>query len=302
LKLEEWKEKGLVRTVLGREIFYLDTPCNGDVEGTIFLIHGFPSASWDWHRIWPALNQRYRLIAPDLLGFGLSEKPLGHDYHIHEQADFCEQLLEELGVDECRLLAHDYGDTVAQELLARQNEGSGKVIWQSCMLLNGGLFPETHRPLLVQKLLLSPLGFLFRGILNRRTLEKAFDRILGPDTKVSHEEMDTLWALFSYRQGQRNTHRLIHYMSDRIEHRERWVAALQHARCPLGLINGSLDPVSGEHMVERFITLIGDNHFIKRLSNIGHYPQLEAPEAVASACLQFFSQAHLAVAGGNNGR
>ena len=53
------------------------------------------------------------------------------------------------------------------------------------------------------------------------------------------------------------------------------------------LINGSVDPVSGEHMVERFEQLVGQQHFISRLSNIGHYPQLEAPDAVLSAYRSF---------------
>ena len=60
------------------------------------------------------------------------------------------------------VLAHDYGDTVTQELLARYDErqltgGAGPELASVC-LLNGGLFPEVHRALLAQRLLLSPLG------------------------------------------------------------------------------------------------------------------------------------------------
>lgn len=64
-------------------------------------------------------------------------------------------MLEHLRVDQpVHVLAHDYGDSVAQELLARHYEG--RFHMASCVFLNGGLFPETHRPALVQKLLLSP--------------------------------------------------------------------------------------------------------------------------------------------------
>ena len=45
---------------------------------------------------------------------------------------------------------------------------------------------------------------------------------------------------------------LITYMRDRIEHRERWVSALQKSTIPLAVINGSVDPVSGAHMVARY--------------------------------------------------
>ena len=53
----------------------------------IVLIHGFPTASWDWCKIWNTLRQHYRLLTLDMLGFGFSDKPAGHPYSIMEQAD-----------------------------------------------------------------------------------------------------------------------------------------------------------------------------------------------------------------------
>ncbi len=153
---EEWRSQGRFATLLGHEIFYADTATSGTPP--ILLIHGFPTSSWDWAWVWDELAADHRLIAPDLLGFGFSDKPNPHTYSIAEQADLCEALVRELGLGEHHVLAHDYGDTVAQELLARQNEGTGAGRWRSLCLLNGGLFPETHRPRPIQKLLLSSLG------------------------------------------------------------------------------------------------------------------------------------------------
>ena len=82
-------------------------------------------------------------------------------------------------------------------------------------------------------------------------------------------------------------HRLIRYIEDRKRFRERWVCALKEASCPIGLINGSLDPVSGEHMVQRFEELVGTDRFVRRLPRVGHYPQVEAPEAVVDAYSDF---------------
>ena len=62
----------------------------------LLLIHGFPTASWDWHYLWQPLAQRYRVIACDMLGFGDSAKPLDHDYSLLEQADLQQALLEHL--------------------------------------------------------------------------------------------------------------------------------------------------------------------------------------------------------------
>jgi len=283
---EDWEARGHYLELLEHRIFVIDEPAVESERGTILLIHGFPTSSWDWWKIWPALNTHYRLVAMDLLGFGFSAKPVGHDYRIMEQADICEVLVEHLGLEHFHVLAHDYGDTVAQEMLARQNEGLGVGSWLSCLFLNGGLFPETHRARLIQKLLRSRFGFLFSSLLTRKSLRGSFDAIFG-DKKASDAEIDVFFALFDRDGGRRNLHRLIHYMTDRTRHRERWVAALQKACCPIGLINGSLDPVSGDHMVKRFEELVGQDYFICRLNRGGHYPQTEAPEAVGAAYLEF---------------
>ncbi|WP_123574563.1 alpha/beta fold hydrolase, partial [Pseudomonas chlororaphis] len=86
----------------------------------LLLIHGFPTAAWDWHYLWQPLAQRYRVIACDMLAVGDSAKPRDHAYSLLEQADLQQALLEHLGVDgPVHLLANDYGDSVAQDMLAR---------------------------------------------------------------------------------------------------------------------------------------------------------------------------------------
>ena len=79
-------------------------------------------------------------------------------------------------------------------------------------------------------------------------------------------------------------------MNDRKTHRERWVAALQQSNVPIGLINGSVDPVSGAHMVARYREIVSPDHFIVELPKIGHYPQVEAPDEVLEAYRRFLRQ------------
>jgi len=286
---EDWARRGRRVALLGHEIFFIDEAAQEGHRGTILLIHGFPTSSWDWWKLWPTLNRHYRLVALDLLGFGFSAKPSAHSYRIMEQADLCEALVTHLDLEPLHVLAHDYGDTVAQELLARQNDGRGIGTWRSCVFLNGGLFPETHRARTVQKLLCSPVGFLFSPLLSRRSLRRSFDAIFG-DEKASDAEIDAFFKLFARDGGRRNLHRLIHYMTDRRTYRQRWVDALTGAVCPIGLINGSLDPVSGEHMVQRFEELVGSGYFIYRMATAGHYPQVEDPLTVLDAYASFLGQ------------
>jgi pimeloyl-ACP methyl ester carboxylesterase len=285
---DDWKVKGTYREVNGYNLFVVDEGDPG--QETILLIHGFPTSSWDWHPIWPTLRKRYRVVAMDMLGFGFSGKPLSHRYSIHEQADLVEELVRSLGLKCFHVLAHDYGDTVAQEMLARQNSGDGAGEWLSVCFLNGGLFPETHRALLTQKLLLSPLGAFFNKLSNKKKFDSAFSRVFGPDTKPSEEELNQFWSLVTYNNGKHIFHNLITYINDRKKHRQRWVDALRESTVPIALINGSVDPVSGAHMVARYKELNLPLAWLRELPMIGHYPQVEAPEDVSSSYLGFLAQ------------
>lgn len=244
----------------------------------LLLIHGFPTASWDWHYLWAPLAARYRLIACDMLGFGYSAKPRGHAYSLLEQADLQQALLAHLGETRpLHVLAHDYGDSVAQELIARHQEGVIRLA--SCVFLNGGLFPETHHPVRVQKLLLSPLGPLIGRFFSRRKLAASFARVFGPHTQPSDAELDDFWQLVAHNDGAAVMHRLIRYMPERRQQRGRWVTAMQATALPMRVIDGATDPISGAHMVARYRELITDADCVL-LDGIGHYPQVEAPQQV----------------------
>lgn len=281
IPLRDWRAQGRTFDFNGHAIRYWETGAGEP----LLLIHGFPSASWDWNKLWRPLAGRYRVIACDMLGFGDSAKPRNHAYRILEQADLQQALLEHLAVREpVHLLVHDYGNSVGQELLARHLEG--QIQLASLVFLNGGLFPETHRPVLSQKLLLSPLGGFFGRFFDRGKLAANFAKVFGPRTRPSEEELDAFWSLIACNDGPKVMHRLIHYILDRREHRERWVGAMQRTSVPLRLIDGPVDPISGAHMVERYRQLIPRPDTVM-LDGIGHYPQTEAPEQVLAHYLAF---------------
>jgi len=260
----------------------------------LLLIHGFPTSSWDWSPMWTQLAARFTVVAPDLIGYGFSAKPLDYQYSILDQADLCEELLLRLNVDQYHIMAHDYGDTVAQELLARAHDGSARVELKSMCLLNGGLFPETHRPRLVQRLLLSPLGPMVAKRMTRARFAVNMVNIFGRNTPPTKDEIDVMWALINTNDGLLILPKLIAYMRERRRYRARWVGALisaqgnkLNAQTPIRLIDGTDDPVSGRHMAERYRQLVPDAD-IMLLHGIGHYPQIEAPELVLRGFFDFF--------------
>jgi len=282
IPLGEWRAQGQSFDFQGHSIRFWEAgpgaQTTAEKAEPLLLIHGFPTASWDWHYLWAPLAEQYRVIACDMLGFGDSAKPRGHAYRLLEQADLQQALLAHLGIAApVHLLAHDYGDSVAQELLARHHEGRLRVA--SCVFLNGGLFPETHRPVLVQKLLLSPLGPLIGRLFSRQKLAASFAKIFGPRTRPSEAELDDFWRLIAANDGPGVMHRLIRYIPERRQQRERWLAAMQKGGVPLRVIDGAHDPISGAHMVARYRELIAAADTVL-LEGIGHYPQTEAPQLV----------------------
>lgn len=285
LTMEQWRRGAGTMDFRGHQVQVYE---GGDPRGEpLLLIHGFPTAAWDWVRVWEPLGRNFRLLAPDLLGFGFSAKPRALEYSFPLQADLCEAVLAWRSVDRYHVLAHDYGDTVAQELLARRGSGTGAKGLRSVCLLNGGVFPERHQPRPIQRLLAGPLGPLLSRLMGKRQALRSLARVFGPDTQPGAAEREAMWQLIDHGDGRRVIPGLLGYIREREIHRDRWVGALIESPVPLMFVDGLADPVSGEHMVERWRTLLPRAPLIE-LPGIGHYPQLEAPERVVAACTPFF--------------
>jgi pimeloyl-ACP methyl ester carboxylesterase len=248
------------------------------------LLHGFPSSSHDWVKVAPALAERYELLAPDFLGFGASDKPPDHAYSIAEQADVIEALWEIEGVTETHVVAHDYAVSVVQELLARHAEGTLSTQIERIHLLNGGLYPDLHRPEPAQTVLLDPeQGPQLSANLNEQLIVQALKPTFAPGYEATYDS-ELIWRSLRRDDGYRNLYLLIHYMTDRKRNAARWVGALERTEVPLAFVWGMLDPVSGAHMAERITARLPGAPFVA-LTDVGHWPMLEAPSRVTAAIL-----------------
>lgn len=288
ISLEQWRRAGDAFSHRSERVFFQRSMREG--APALLLIHGFPTASWDWNYVWQPLAQHFTLLAPDLIGYGFSAKPVDYTYSIRDQADVCEELLIRSRVSESQgfhILAHDVGDSVAQELIARMIDGSIKRPLRSVCFLNGGLFPETHRPRFVQRLLLSPLGPRIARKMTKQKFAASMRSIFSTQTPPREEDITAFWQLLNENDGIAVLHKLIGYMRERKQFRARWVGALMLAReagVRVRLIDGADDPVSGRHMAARYQQLIKQPDVVL-LNGVGHYPQIEAPREVLRAVL-----------------
>lgn len=282
-QLSAYRQTATQINIAGHEMSYWLS--NIDATTNILFVHGFPSASCDWHHQWQYFAGRANLLAMDLLGFGLSAKPAPYRYTLVEQAKLITELVKRVGWESCHIVAHDYGDSVAQEILFLHF--SGELSWQidSISFLNGGLFSEAHRPLKVQKWLKSRLGPVLVNFMTEKSLHKSFHKIFGPNTPPTKEDFSIIWHLLNESNGLKVVPALLQYIDERANRREDWLQAMQKSGVPMQFINGRLDPISGEHMATRLNELIPEIE--TNLLDVGHYPQLEAPEQCNQLINQF---------------
>jgi pimeloyl-ACP methyl ester carboxylesterase len=292
--LYQWQLPGKYHEIQDRfRVFYKDE--EGELKtknATLLLLHGFPTSSFDYYKIWPHLRQNFsRILALDFLGMGFSDKPRHHKYSIFEQADIVENLLDHLNITEVHLLTHDYGDTVAQELMARFKEGStlGPRILTICMM-NGGVFPSKHQPILIQRILRWPiLGTILGKMSNYYMFRVNLGKVFGSEQPTEAEYHD-FWSVVRYNEGHRVMGDLLDYIRERYENEERWVDALRHSPCPLNFIYGPRDPVNPPPFDDYFRQLIPNANIDVLDSEVGHYPQLEAPQETAHFYSKFLQE------------
>ncbi|KES06489.1 alpha/beta hydrolase [Streptomyces toyocaensis] len=148
-------------TVQGHEIAYREAgPADAPV---LLLLHGFPSSSHMFRDLIPLLADRYRVVAPDHVGFGRSATPPPTDfaYTFETLAALTGEFTETLGLDRFALYVQDYGAPIGLRLalahpdrvtaVVTQNgnayeEGLGKEAWAPVLDLVAHRTPETEAP------------------------------------------------------------------------------------------------------------------------------------------------------------
>jgi len=263
----------------GRRIHLFERGGGGPL---LVLLHGFPSSSYDWRLLLDS-ETNHAVLAPDFLGFGLSEKPRDHEYTLHWQADMVEDLVRRNDHDgKVFLVAHDMGTSVANELMARDIEGSLEMDLIGGLLLNGSMVQDAASPTLGQRILRSAVGGLFSRLSSERFFRQQFGSIFSPDHPLTDEEAEDQWELICAGGGRTINHRTIAYMDERFKHADRWHGAIRDWHKPLSLAWGMLDPVATEQVLDAVIALRRAVP-VTRFEDLGHYPQIEDPGRVADA-------------------
>lgn len=171
--------------VAGHRLAYLD-------EGsgpTVLLIHGIPTSSLLWRNIIPVLAETHRVIAPDMLNYGKSDKPVDADVSIAAQSRLMVRLLDTLGVARADVVSHDIGGGVAQLIAVNHPQRVKRLVLSSSVSFDSWPIPEfkpLQDPDIEANMTLNEFktmmrGFLPQGVFRRDSLSaQALEMIMEP--------------------------------------------------------------------------------------------------------------------------
>jgi pimeloyl-ACP methyl ester carboxylesterase len=280
--LSQWRSSGQYVS-FGKIKLFVRFQGNGS---PVFCLHAFPTSSYDYSRIIPYLEKRFKLYFVDYPGFGFSDKPREFPYSLLKYADAVEAAIRHFGVGQIWLLSHDIGDSIALELLKRGNLQIEKII-----MLNGSVYSipfDDPVMWLSQRLWINKVTGpwistlrLFRKPFFARMMNRIFAHPL------SREETNIFWSLLQFNDGLKIYHRLMQYMPERWQHQFEWLEALRVSQTEISLIWGQADPVATPAVAEVVRKIRQDIRYIK-LENVGHYPHWEQPDLVANFVQEIF--------------
>jgi pimeloyl-ACP methyl ester carboxylesterase len=229
-------------SVDGGNLTYVD---EGSRNGKpIMLIHGMPTSSWMFRNVIPTLvNSGLRVIAPDMLGFGASDKPADFEaYRFDRQAARLVALINQLGLSHLTLLVHDIGGPVAWELIDRHPQYVNGLIVTNTLAYTDGWNPPAE-----VKIMHSPLAPLMVSAMRSRLLGPTLINTLVRDV-VAHKELVTVEIVRGYwlslHEG--TTHAFRSFAGSFgwwLQQFERHVAALRRLDMPAMTIWGKQDKI-----------------------------------------------------------
>jgi pimeloyl-ACP methyl ester carboxylesterase len=249
----------------------------------VVIVHGTPTWSFEYRDLIRRLSATHRVIAPDHLGFGLSDRPADADYRPAAHARRLAALLESLDLRDVTLVVHDFGGPIGLSWALDHPERVARLV-----LLNTFAWPLADDPHIVRfaKPAAGPLGrFLYlrlnasprwivpSAFADRRRLTKELHRhYLAPFPDATSRI--PLWTLARELLGS----------SD-------WYASLWARRerlrdVPALIVWGMKDPAFPPRYLARWREALPHARVVE-LAAVGHFPAEEAPEALGGAIEEF---------------
>lgn len=251
---------------------------------TVLLIHGMAGSSATWRDVMPTLAERYKVIAPDLLGHGESAKPLG-DYSLGAFASGLRDLLGILGESSATVVGTSLGGGVAMQLAYQHPE----IIERMVLVGSGGLGREVSIVLRALTLpgadLLMPIAFNSYTRAATAKVGSLLNRfgLVGP-------HVEEMWHAYRALTEVENRHAFVRTLKAVVDPGGQSVSAKDRLylteAMPSLIIWGDADPIIPvKHGYQAHLAMPGSR--LEVINGAGHFPQVEAPEEFVRILLDF---------------
>lgn len=263
----------------GYRMHYVD---EGEGE-TLLFVHGTPTWSYEWRAIIRALTPEFRCVAPDHLGFGLSNRPREGAFTPEWHAENLAHFVKRLGLHDFTLVVHDYGGPIGLPLaldsqarvrrLVVMNTFLGSLaddasVRRASRLLGGGLGRFLYRRLDFSLRVIMPTAFADRKKLTPELHAQYRTPFQDPWSRGA-----VLWPLAKALLGSEAHYQAIWDRRERLR------------ELPAQIIWGMKDPAFPPHHLQRWKEALPEADVVEL--PVGHWPQEEAPDDVVSALRRF---------------
>lgn len=243
----------------------------------LLLIHGMFTSATSWSRLIPWLSHRFRVIAPDLPGFGASEKATRHPLTREAFAETLCDLLAGVGVPRAHVVGHGLGGAIALSLAADHPEFVDRLA-----VINT---PPAKGPTALQnRLALTPVlgSFFLKQFYNRAAFHGYFrDTLYATPAAYDRARVDAWFDAFDPPEARECALRALRNSSDL----SALVPRIAKVRAPTMVIWGERDRQGPTHLGRRLANEIVGARF-EPIARAGHCPHEEAPEPTADALLR----------------
>lgn len=259
----------------------------GAGEETLLFIHGTPSWSFEWRHIISALSAEYRSVAPDLIGFGLSDRPAEFAYSPEAHSEVINEFVEKLDLRNITLVVHDFGGPIGLPLaLGLSTRVKRLVILNTWMwslksdkniqrvgrIVGGRLGRFFYRWANLSLRLLMPSAYGNKRLLTKEIHKQYLDRFSDRDSRGL-----VLWPLANALLGSTPYYASL------------WKKRGLLRQLPTLILWGMKDAAFGEGYLQRWKEVSPQAEVVE-LKNAGHWPQEEEPEKIVETLRAFLKQ------------
>ncbi len=289
--LQEWIDQGDFIRVKRNRIFVHSSGKAKTKGHGILIVHGFPGSSWEWSGVVKGVSKRTRVVIPDMVGFGRSDKPqtgtFEDHYSLFKQADMYEAVAKKEGLTEVMLVIHDMGQSVGSELMKRQQEGTLPFKIRHAIVFNGST--------LINLVVLAPMQK--KGLdapdtlgpdMTKDVVMKDLNDSFGKAHPASEETLSNMADQILYNEGDRVFNRQIRYMGQRKEKLQRWTAGIINFNGPVSMFWAEDDPVSVVKMAYAWKDMQPKIE-LHIWPGVAHWPMIDVPDRVAKVILDRYS-------------